>query len=300
MAKTTVNGLFIVGLGLVVGFLSGLSGVGGGTILTPLLIMIGIPPPVAAASDSNQIVASASSGAFAHRKLGNVDVKLGLVLLSGGIVGSTIGVQVIRVLKAMGNVDFFIKLVYVVVLGFVGFFMLKESYSTMKNGEASKNGGGFWCRMREANLPFKMKFPVSGIEVSAIFPFGMGLTVGLLAAIMGVGGGFIMMPAMIYILGMPTTVAIGTDLFQIVLTQVNTVVQQSYVNRTVDLVLAMLILLGSTVGAQMGARMTRRVRGPQLRFFLGLLVMAILVKLLLELLIMPEELIVLSSGGGGH
>lgn len=300
MAKTTVNGLFIVGLGLVVGFLSGLSGVGGGTILTPLLIMIGIPPPVAAASDSNQIVASASSGAFAHRKLGNVDVKLGLVLLSGGIVGSTIGVQVIRVLKAMGNVDFFIKLVYVVVLGFVGFFMLKESYSTMKNGEASKDGGGLWCRMRGADLPFKMHFPVSGIEVSAIFPFGMGLTVGLLAAIMGVGGGFIMMPAMIYILGMPTTVAIGTDLFQIVLTQVNTVVQQSYVNRTVDLVLAMLILLGSTVGAQMGARMTRRVRGPQLRFFLGLLVMAILVKLLLELLIMPEELIVLSSGGGGH
>jgi hypothetical protein len=198
-------------------------------------------------------------------------------------------------------VDFFIKLTYVVVLGAIGFFMLKESYTTLKKGEGEeKRDNKIRMRLRQWNLPLKMSFFVSGIEVSALVPFALGLFVGLLAAIMGVGGGFIMMPAMIYVLGMPTTVAIGTDLFQIVLVQVNTVIQQAYVNQTVDVVLALLLLLGSTVGAQLGARATRRFKAPQLRFSLGVIVMIVLSMLLLGLLREPASLIVLAGGGGGH
>jgi hypothetical protein len=300
VAKTTVNAVLIIGLGGLIGFLSGMFGVGGGFLLTPLLITIGISPPVAAASSSNQLIGTSCSGALAHRKLGNVDIKLGTIILVGGVVGSSVGVQVIRLLREIGNVDFFITLTYVVVLGGIGFFMLKESYASLKNGASEGDAEeGIWTKLRQTDFPLKMHFSVSKIDVSALFPFLLGFLTGFLAAIMGVGGGFVMMPAMIYILGMPTTVAIGTDLFQIVLVQVNTVIQQAYVNQTVDIVLAFALLLGSTVGAQIGARMTRRFNAPQLRFLLGAIVIIVFLKLLLDLLLEPSSLIVAAGGGGG-
>lgn len=300
VAKMSVNAFLIIGLGVLVGFLSGLFGVGGGFLLTPLLMMIGVSPPVAAASDSNQIVASSTSGALAHKKLGNVDMKLGLVILAGGLVGSTVGVQIIKILRAMGNVDFFIKAVYVVTLGLIGSFMFKESLTALKRKETDTERKESKRPAWVARLPLQMHFPVANITTPAPFPFGLGVLVGLLAAIMGVGGGFIMVPSMIYILGMPTKVAIGTDLFQIVITSANATFQHAVTNHTVDLVLALLLLTGSTLGAQIGARTSRKLRGEQLRLILAVIVLTVMVKMLLELLLTPDALIALAQTGGGH
>ena len=288
VANMSVNVFILVGLGGLVGFLSGLFGVGGGFLLTPLLIFIGIPPTVAAASDSNQIVAGASSGAFAHSRMGNVDFKMGVLLLVGGITGGSIGVQIIRSLAKLGNVDFVIKLVYVVVLGTIGAFMLAESLGALRRGRAT------------VRLPFQMDFAKSRMTTSALFPFVLGGCVGILAAIMGVGGGFIMVPAMIYILGMPTIVAIGTDLFQIVLTCINITIQQAIRNHTVDLVLVILLFLGSTFGAQAGARLGRRLRGEQLRILLAAIVLIVMAQMVIGLVVAPDNPISLARGGGGH
>ncbi len=306
IANMSVNVFLLVGLGGLVGFLSGLFGVGGGFLLTPLLIFIGIPPTVAAASDSNQIVAAASSGAYAHSRMGNVDFKMGIILLLGGITGGSLGVQIIKVLAAMGNVDFVIKLVYVVVLGTIGAFMFIESLGALRRGKEITEEAlplepkESVIRKMTARLPLQFNFPKSRMSTSAIFPFILGASVGILAAIMGVGGGFIMVPAMIYILGMPTIVAIGTDLFQIVLTCINVTVQQAIRNHTVDLVLVILLFFGSTVGAQIGARVGRRLRGEQLRILLAIIVLLVMGKMLIDLLVTPDNLIGLARGGGGH
>jgi uncharacterized membrane protein YfcA len=306
IANMTVNVFLLVGLGGLVGFLSGLFGVGGGFLLTPLLIFSGIPPTVAAASDSNQIVAAASSGAYAHSRMGNVDFKMGVILLLGGITGGSIGVQIIKVLAAIGNVDFVIKLIYVIILGTIGFFMFIESFNALKR---SRNIQGdsipmepkeSLVRRMAAKLPFYMVFEKSRMSTSAVLPFLLGASVGILAAIMGVGGGFIMVPTMIYILGMPTIVAIGTDLFQIVLTCINVTIQQAIRNHTVDLVLVILLFFGSTIGAQIGARISRRLRGEQLRILLAIIVLGVMIKMLVDLLVTPENLITLAKGGGGH
>jgi uncharacterized membrane protein YfcA len=306
IANMSVNVFLLVGLGGLVGFLSGLFGVGGGFLLTPLLIFVGIPPTVAAASDSNQIVAAASSGAYAHSRMGNVDFKMGLILLLGGIAGGSIGVQIIKVLAAIGNVDFVIKLIYVIILGTIGFFMFIESFSALKR-KRDIQWGSIPLEPKEsavhrmaAKLPLHMKFDKSRMSTSALLPFSLGASVGILAAIMGVGGGFIMVPSMIYILGMPTIVAIGTDLFQIVLTCINVTIQQAIRNHTVDLVLVILLFFGSTIGAQVGARVSRRLRGEQLRILLAVIVLGVMVKMLLDLLVTPESLISLARGGGGH
>jgi uncharacterized membrane protein YfcA len=306
VANMSVNVFILVGLGGLVGFLSGLFGVGGGFLLTPLLIFIGIPPTVAAASDSNQIVAGASSGAFAHSRMGNVDFKMGLLLLVGGITGGTIGVQIIRSLAKLGNVDFVIKLVYVVVLGTIGAFMLVESLGALRRGRATVRDAvplepkESFIRKMSTRLPFQMNFAKSRMTTSALFPFVLGGCVGILAAIMGVGGGFIMVPAMIYILGMPTIVAVGTDLFQIVLTCINITVQQAIRNHTVDLVLVILLFLGSTFGAQAGARVGRRLRGEQLRILLAAIVLIVMAQMVIGLVVSPDNLIRLARGGGGH
>jgi uncharacterized membrane protein YfcA len=306
IANMTVNLFLLIGLGGLVGFLSGLFGVGGGFLLTPLLIFIGIPPTVAAASDSNQIVAAASSGAYAHSRMGNVDFKMGLILLSGGVVGGSIGVQIIKVLAAIGNVDFVIKLIYVIILGTIGFFMFIESLSALTRKENLK-AGSLPIEPKEsavhrmaARLPWQMKFDKSRMSTSALLPFSLGAFVGILAAIMGVGGGFIMVPSMIYVLGMPTIVAIGTDLFQIVLTCINVTIQQAIRNHTVDLVLVILLFFGSTIGAQIGARVSRQLRGEQLRILLAVIVLGVMGKILLDLLVTPENLITLARGGRGH
>jgi uncharacterized membrane protein YfcA len=306
VANMSVNVFILVGLGGLVGFLSGLFGVGGGFLLTPLLIFIGIPPTVAAASDSNQIVAGASSGAFAHSRMGNVDFKMGVLLLVGGITGGSIGVQIIRSLAKLGNVDFVIKLVYVVVLGTIGAFMLAESLGALRRGRATVRETvplepkESFIRKMSTRLPFQMDFAKSRMTTSALFPFVLGGCVGILAAIMGVGGGFIMVPAMIYILGMPTIVAIGTDLFQIVLTCINITIQQAIRNHTVDLVLVILLFLGSTFGAQAGARLGRRLRGEQLRILLAAIVLIVMAQMVIGLVVAPDNPISLARGGGGH
>ena len=300
IAGMSVNVILILGMGGLVGFLSGLFGVGGGFLLTPLLIMIGIPPAVAAASDSNQIVASSSSGAYSHKRMGNVDMRMGIVILIGGIAGSTIGVQVVKVLRQMGNFDFVLKAVYVVVLGGIGSYMLIESLKATKGtvGKEKKEESCF--RRLILKLPLKMEFRDSGIKISVIFPLILGLIVGFLAALMGVGGGFIMVPAMIYILGMPTIKAIGTDLFQIVFTSISATVQQAIFNHTVDIGLALLLLFGSTIGAQFGVRAGRRIKGKQLRILLAAIVLIVMVKMLYELTAMPSNLIGLTTGESGH
>jgi len=307
IAGMSINFFLVIGIGGLVGFLSGLFGVGGGFLLTPLMMMIGIPPAVAAASDSCQIVAAASSGAFAHWRLGNVDFKLGLVILLGGITGGTIGVQLVKVLRAIGNFEFVMKVVYVIMLGLVGSAMFVESLRTIRRSR----GAGFDSaavapsqpRLAQlfARLPLRMHFARSGLETSAIFPFSIGTIVGIMAALLGVGGGFIMVPAMIYIIGMPTIVAIGTDLFQIVITSANVTLQQAIVNRTVDLLLALILLAGSTIGAQFGALAGKRLKGEQIRILLAIIVLSLTVKLFLDLVLTPADLVSLAPAkGGGH
>jgi uncharacterized membrane protein YfcA len=306
IAGMSINFFIILGAGGLVGFLSGLFGVGGGFLLTPLLMMVGIPPAVAAASDSNQIVAGASSGAFAHWRLGNVDFKMGLIILFGGIAGGTVGVQVVKYLRAMGNFEFVMKVVYVLMLGLVGGAMFIESWRTIrrsKSGEAAvgEEMGGAKLGTIFQKLPLKMHFQRSGIHTSALFPFGIGATVGFMAALLGVGGGFIMVPAMIYIIGMPTIAAIGTDLFQIVLTSANVTLQQAWVNKTVDLLLALTLLFGSTIGAQFGAIAGRRLKGEQIRILLAAIVLILAVKIFFDLILTPSDLVSLAPAkGGGH
>jgi len=300
IAGMSVNVFLILGMGVLVGFLSGLFGVGGGFLLTPLLIMIGIPPAVAAASDSNQIVASSSSGAYSHKRMGNVDMRMGIVILIGGIAGSTIGVQVVKVLRQMGNFDFVLKAVYVVVLGGISSYMLIESLKAAKGTVGKEKKGESCFRRLILKLPLKMEFRDSGIKISVIFPLIMGLIVGFLAALMGVGGGFIMVPAMIYILGMPTIKAIGTDLFQIIFTSISATVQQAIFNHTVDIGLALLLLFGSTIGAQFGVRAGRRLKGKQLRILLAAIVLIVMMEMLYELIAMPSNLIGLTTGESGH
>jgi uncharacterized membrane protein YfcA len=305
IAGMSINFFIILGAGGLVGFLSGLFGVGGGFLLTPLLMMIGIPPAVAAASDSNQIVAGASSGAFAHWRLGNVDFKMGLVILIGGITGGTVGVQVVKVLRSAGNFEFVMKVVYVLMLGLVGSAMFMESWRTIRRsksgaGEVTEEMGGAKLGQIFAKLPLRMNFARSGLQTSAIFPFGIGAIVGFMAALLGVGGGFIMVPAMIYIIGMPTIAAIGTDLFQIVLTSANVTLQQAFVNHTVDIMLALILLGGSTIGAQFGAIAGRRLKGEQIRILLAIIVLALTVKIFFDLILTPADLVSLAPAGGGH
>lgn len=291
----------IIGLGLLVGLLSGLFGVGGGFLMTPLLIMIGIPPTVAAASDSNQIVAASASGTFAHYRLGNVDIKMGIYLLIGGVIGGTGGVQIIKILRQVGNADFLIQITYVVMLAGIGSYMFVESLQNLRPrpttaSRPARRKESSYARLIQ-RLPYKTHFQKSGIVLSPIVPLVLGTGVGVLAAIMGVGGGFIMVPVMVYLLRMPMHVVVGTSLFQILFTCIDVTIMQAYSNRTVDFLLALLLLIGSTIGAQVGTRLSRRLKGDQLKILLASLVLIVMVKMLLGLLLKPN---VLLSYAGGH
>jgi uncharacterized protein len=304
IAGNGVNILLLLGLGGAVGFLSGLFGVGGGFLMTPLLIMAGIPSTVAAASDSNQIVAASTSGTYAHYRLGNVDFKMGWLLLIGGVLGGTVGVQFIKVLRAWGNADFVIKITYVVMLGIVGFYMFVESLQSLRRKgtvapekpRAEAAGPSLYARLIYA-LPWQMTFVKSGITISPILPLFLGVLVGILAAIMGVGGGFIMVPVMVYMLRMPMHVVVGTSLFQILFTCINVTVMQSVTNHTVDLVLAIVLLLGSTIGAQFGVKLSRRLKGDQLKILLASIVLLVMAQILVDLIMTPG---ILLSYKGGH
>jgi len=302
IAQHSVALPIVIGLGFVVGLLSGLFGVGGGFLMTPLLIMIGIPPTVAAASDSNQIVAASASGTYAHYRLGNVDFKMGIYLLIGGVIGGTGGVQIIRILRQMGNADFLIMITYVIMLGFVGIYMFFESLQGLRAGKTME--GTRLHEVRESaysrfikGLPFQMHFEKSGIVLSPIVPLFLGGVVGILAAIMGVGGGFIMVPVMVYLLRMPMHVVVGTSLFQVLFTCIDVTIMQAYSNRTVDFILALLLLIGSTFGAQIGARMSTRLKEDQLKIFLSVLVLVVMAKMLFSLVLPPHSLL---SYHGGH
>ncbi len=303
IAGNSVNILAIVGLGGAVGLLSGIFGVGGGFLMTPLLIMLGIPPTVAAASDSNQIVGASTSGTLAHFRMGNVDIKMGLLLLVGGILGGTVGVQVIKVLRAMGNADFLISVTYVLMLGFVGGYMFLESLQSMRKQKAPATETPAAPRKPSryarciAALPWQMTFERSGIRMSILMPLVLGTMVGVLAAIMGVGGGFIMVPVMVYLLRMPMHVVVGTSLFQILFTCINVTIMQASQNHTVDFVLAVLLLVGSAIGAQLGAKVGKRLQGEQLKILLASLVLVVMAKMLYDLLAQPA---VLLAYMGGH
>jgi uncharacterized membrane protein YfcA len=300
VAGTSLNPLLVSGMGAVVGFLSGLFGVGGGFLMTPLLIFIGIPAAVAAATDAAQITAGASSGALSHSRLGNVDFKMGAIIVVGGWTGGYVGVRLVALLRHLGNFDFFLKLVYVLVLGFIGISMLIEGIRTLRGTTASREFGGPRSSGLLDHLPFQMHFPKCGLQVSILLPLGAGFLVGVLAAFLGVGGGFIMLPVMIYVIGIPTRVAVGTDLFQIVLTSSNVALQQAMVNHTVDILLAIALFLGSTIGAQFGVRASRHLRGEQIRVFLALIVLVVMGTLLYQLLVTPADLIDFARSGGGH
>jgi uncharacterized protein len=301
IAGNSANVFVLLGLGGVVGFLSGLFGVGGGFLMTPLLIMVGIPPLVAAASDSNQIVAASTSATYAHYRMGNVDFKMGLLLLIGGVIGGTVGVQFIKVLRSTGNADFVIKITYVIMLSVVGSYMFWESLQNLRktpipNAENPDRKPSLYMRAIRA-LPWQMGFPKSAVTLSPLLPLILGVFVGILAAIMGVGGGFIMVPVMVYLLRMPMHVVVGTSLFQILFTCINVTIMQSVSNYTVDVVLAVLLLLGSTLGAQFGARLSRRLKGDQLKIILASVVLLVMVQMLLGLIIPPD---VMLAYKGGH
>ncbi len=294
IAEMSVNVFLILGMGGGVGFLSGLFGVGGGFLMTPLLIFVGIPPAVAVATEANQIVASSVSGVLAHWRRANVDVKMGLTLLAGGIVGSSFGVWLFTLLRGLGQIDLVIKLSYVVFLSIIGVLMLSESVRALmriKRQIRRKRHHHYWIH----GLPLKMRFRRSRLYISALLPIGIGFVVGVLAAIMGVGGGFVMIPAMIYLLGMPTVVVVGTSLFQIIFVTANVTLLQAINNHTVDVVLALLLLTGGVIGAQMGARASGRLQGEHLRGLLGLMVLVVCGKLTYDLVVTPLDLFFLGG-----
>ncbi|SFL45608.1 sulfite exporter TauE/SafE family protein [Shimia aestuarii] len=298
IAEVSVNAFLLLGLGGMVGILSGMFGVGGGFLMTPLLFFIGIPPAVAVATEANQIVASSFSGVLAHFKRKTVDLKMGCVLLVGGLIGAALGVVVFNYLKSLGQVDLLVRLCYVVFLGVIGSLMFVESLNAIR--KSRKNSGP--VKRKKHNwihgLPFKMRFRVSGLYISVIPPVLVGVAVGILAAIMGVGGGFIMVPAMIYLLGMPTKVVVGTSLFQIIFVTGFTTLLHATTNFTVDIALAVLLLVGGVIGAQIGTRIGTYLKAEQLRILLALMVILVCAKLALDLLLQPSELYSLGAPGG--
>ncbi len=290
IAEVSVNAFLILGLGGLVGVLSGLFGVGGGFLMTPLLIFAGIPPAVAVATGSNQIAGASLSGVMAHWRRKTVDFRMGIVLLAGGVAGSFLGVQVFSYLREIGQVELAVSLCYVLFLGVIGGLMMIESVGALRRanrpGPLRRRKRHHWVH----GLPLKMRFRASNLYISAIPPLVVGGLVGVLAAVMGVGGGFIMVPAMIYILGMPTNVVVGTSLFQIMFVAAATAMLHATENYTVDAILAVLLLVGGVIGAQFGARLGMRLKGEQLRILLAAMVLLVCAKMAYDLVAMPAEL----------
>jgi uncharacterized membrane protein YfcA len=303
IAEMSANIFVFLGMGAAVGFLSGMFGVGGGFLMTPLLIFSGIPAAVAVGTEAAQIVASSVSGAIAQYQRKNVDIKMGFVLLAGGIFGAVIGVQIVKILREIGQFELFVKLTYVTFLGIIGTLMLIEALNTIhrsrggKQVSARRPGQHSWIH----GLPFKMRFHRSKLYISAIPPLLIGAFVGFLGAIMGVGGGFVMVPAMIYLLRVPTNVVVGTSLFQIVFVTAATTIMHATQNHTVDIVLALLLMIGGVIGAQFGAVAGEKLKGEQLRALLAGLVLLVCLRIAWGLIVTPDEIYSISDVlGGGH
>jgi uncharacterized membrane protein YfcA len=300
VAEMSVNLFLLLGLGGVVGFLSGVFGVGGGFLMTPLLIFVGIPPAVAVGSEASQILASSFSGVMAHMRRGNVDVRMGGVLVAGGFVGSAFGIWLFALLRQLGQIDLVISLCYVVFLGTVGCLMFVESVRAWFRMHR-RGGPGFSKRHRHLwlhHLPLKLRFHRSRLYISALAPLCLGFLVGILSSIMGVGGGFLMVPAMIYLIGMPTQVVVGTSLFQITFVTAVTTFLHAANNQTVDVVLALSLIVGGVIGAQLGSSFGTRLRGEQLRILLAAIVLVVCGRLAYDLVVTPADLY--SLGAVGH
>jgi uncharacterized membrane protein YfcA len=299
IAEIPVNILLILLLGLTTGFLAGMFGIGGGFIATPLLMFVGIPPAIAVSTSTNQIIASSVSGVFAHFRKSSVDIKMGLVLVVGGFIGSTLGVSIFKILQKTGHIDLVVALTYVIFLGTISVTMLIDSIKTLvekKYGvtwEKNENGNLDKFLAKIDRLPWKSHFPKSDITVSLIVPIVLSIGIGILVALMGVGGGFLMIPAMIYILRMPSSVVVGTSLFQIVFIASNATFLQAVTNNTVDIVLAFLMIISSSIGAQIGTRTGYKVDADSMRSFLSLLLLGVCVKMLFVLFKHPESLYVI-------
>lgn len=300
IAELSVNIFIILGMGAAVGFLSGMFGVGGGFLITPLLIFYNIPPVVAVATGANQVVASSISGAITHFRRGTLDVKLGTVLLIGGLTGATVGIWIFSLLRAVGQLDLIISLMYVIFLGTVGGLMLLESINAMRRAARNeppaprKPGHQHWVH----RLPLKVRFKKSKIFLSVIPIVALGFAIGILTSIMGVGGGFIMVPAMIYLLRIPTNVVVGTSLFQIIFVTAYTTIVQAATNFSVDIVLAFILMVAGVIGAQYGVRVGQKLRGEQLRALLGLLVLAVGLRLAIALVVTPADVYSVVMGAG--
>jgi uncharacterized membrane protein YfcA len=289
IAGQSVGILSLLAVGGGIGVLSGIFGVGGGFLLTPLLIMLGIPPAVAVASGANQVLGSSVSGVFAHWRRRNVDVKMAAFLLAGGFAGSAVGVWLFALLKRLGQIDLVISLSYVGFLGSVGLLMLIETLLSMRAGAIGKAPGKRHVHRIWHGLPLRVRFPRSGLYISALLPLGVGAFGGLLAALMGVGGGFILVPLMIYILGMPTAVVVGTSLFQMIFVTANVTVLQAVTTHSVDLPLALILLVGGAVGAQFGSRVGARLGGEKLRLLLALIVLMVCAEMTGALILSPGD-----------
>ena len=292
IAEISVNLVVMLGLGAAVGFLSGMFGVGGGFLLTPLLMFSGIAAPIAVATGANQIVATSVSGALAQWRRGNIDFRMGTLLIAGGVAGALVGVFLLKLLREAGQAGLIISLTYVVLLSVIGALMLGESARAMRRARAGKPvparrpGQHSWIH----GLPLKLRFPRSRLYISAIPPLVIGWVVGLLTAFLGVGGGFIMVPAMIYLLRMPTNIVIGTSMFQIIFVTAIVTMLHASLNHSLDVVLAFILAAGGVIGGQFGVRAGQKLRGEQLRALLGLMVLAVAIRLLLDLVLKPSEL----------
>ena len=298
IAEVSVNWPLLVLLGATVGFVSGLFGIGGGFLMAPILIFLGIPPSVAVASQASHVVASSTSGVIHYTSRKQVDYKIGGLMALGGVLGAFVGVELFRYLRLLGQADLVVALSYLIFLGSIGALMLNESLGQILRrvrGEVTphkERRRPLWLY----GLPLRMKFPRSGLYISVIPPFGLGIFVGILSAIMGVGGGFILVPAMLYILRMRAQVVVGTSLFQIIITTAITTILQSGRNQTVDIVLSTILLLGGVVGAQYGARLSGRFRAEELRLVLALIVLLVGIYMGLELFVRPSDLFSFAPG----
>jgi uncharacterized membrane protein YfcA len=296
IANLSVNGLVIVGLGALTGILSGMFGVGGGFLTTPLLIFYGVPPTVSAASAASQVTGASVSGVFAHTRRGGVDFQMGGVLVAGGILGAGFGAILFRLLQDLGQIDTVINILYVLLLGSIGWIMAKESLQSIR---AERTGEVIPPRKRRhhplvASLPLRWRFYRSGLYISPLAPLLLGMGVGILTMLMGIGGGFVLVPAMLYILGMSANVVVGTSLFQILFVTMATTMMHAMTTKAVDIVLAILLLIGSVTGAQLGATLAQKISPVRLRLVLAAIVLLVALRMALGLGYRPDEIYTVS------